>query len=42
MIKPNQMFKDNFLKAPQTKSRGLTPNTKVLNWNRILSPLGKT
>jgi len=36
------LFKDNFLKATQTKSRGLTPSTKVSNWNRILSPFGKT
>jgi hypothetical protein len=36
------MLSENFLRAPQPKSRGLTPNSKVLNWNRILSPFSKT
>ena len=36
------MFNETFLNASSTKSRGLTPATKVSNWTRILSPFGKT
>jgi hypothetical protein len=36
------MFNETFLNTSQTKSRGLTPSTKVLNWTRILSPFSKT